>query len=104
MPTTDTAPRWAVPFLAAHFVATSRRHRLRQLDDAELAGRQCVAPGGAQGLVLQPDGHRGQAVLTLDEVAYLRFASVYRSFSSAADFEREIEALRAHRQVGTPTA
>ena len=31
----------------------------------------------------------------LDEVAYLRFASVYRSFSSAEDFEREIEALRA---------
>ena len=27
------------------------------------------------------------------------FASVYRSFSSADDFEREIEALRAHRQV-----
>jgi len=37
-----------------------------------------------------------------DEVAYLRFASVYRSFSSAEDFEREIEALRAHRGAGTP--
>lgn len=34
MLTTDTAPRWAVPFLAAHFVATSRRHRLRPLDNA----------------------------------------------------------------------
>ena len=31
----------------------------------------------------------------LDEVAYLRFASVYRSFDSLADFEREIETLRA---------
>ncbi|HEX6870573.1 MAG TPA: hypothetical protein VF163_05695, partial [Micromonosporaceae bacterium] len=31
----------------------------------------------------------------LDEVAYLRFASVYRSFDSLADFEREITALRA---------
>jgi transcriptional repressor NrdR len=30
----------------------------------------------------------------LDEVAYLRFASVYRSFESLADFEREIAALR----------
>ncbi|MFV0494415.1 transcriptional regulator NrdR [Mycobacterium sp.] len=38
----------------------------------------------------------------LDEVAYLRFASVYRSFSSAADFEREIEVLRAHRKVPAP--
>jgi transcriptional repressor NrdR len=35
----------------------------------------------------------------LDEVAYLRFASVYRSFSSAEDFEREIQALREHREV-----
>ena len=48
------------------------------------------------------DAHEvGLAVLEplreLDEVAYLRFASVYRSFSSADDFEREIEELRAHR-------
>jgi transcriptional repressor NrdR len=34
----------------------------------------------------------------LDEVAYLRFASVYRGFESLADFEDEIAALRsAHR-------
>jgi transcriptional repressor NrdR len=31
----------------------------------------------------------------LDEVAYLRFASVYRSFESLADFEAEIALLRA---------
>nr|WP_274709618.1 transcriptional regulator NrdR [Corynebacterium sp. c6VSa_13] len=29
----------------------------------------------------------------LDEVAYLRFASVYKSFESAADFEKEIRLL-----------
>ncbi|MGH3776865.1 MAG: transcriptional regulator NrdR [Pseudonocardiaceae bacterium] len=38
----------------------------------------------------------------LDEVAYLRFASVYRSFSSIEDFEKEIRNLREapshHRQ------
>ena len=33
----------------------------------------------------------------LDEVAYLRFASVYRAFESADDFEDEIAALRADR-------
>jgi transcriptional repressor NrdR len=33
----------------------------------------------------------------LDEVAYLRFASVYRAFESAEDFEREISDLRADR-------
>lgn len=31
----------------------------------------------------------------LDEVAYLRFASVYRSFESLEDFEAEILALRS---------
>ncbi len=30
----------------------------------------------------------------LDEVAYLRFASVYRAFSSVEDFEKEIAELR----------
>lgn len=35
----------------------------------------------------------------LDEVAYLRFASVYRSFESLEDFEREIAALRAAREA-----
>ena len=29
----------------------------------------------------------------LDEVAYLRFASVYKEFQDAADFEREVAAL-----------
>ena len=31
----------------------------------------------------------------LDEVAYLRFASVYRSFDTLDDFEAEIALLRA---------
>jgi transcriptional repressor NrdR len=35
----------------------------------------------------------------LDEVAYLRFASVYRGFDSMADFEAEIAALRAERAL-----
>jgi len=33
----------------------------------------------------------------LDDVAFLRFASVYKQFESAEDFEREIESLRSHR-------
>jgi transcriptional repressor NrdR len=35
----------------------------------------------------------------LDEVAYLRFASVYRRFESLADFEEEIAALRSERDA-----
>ena len=46
-----------------------------------------------------PSHEVGLAILgplrDLDEVAYLRFASVYRSFESLADFEEEIAALRA---------
>lgn len=35
----------------------------------------------------------------LDEVAYLRFASVYKQFSSADDFELEIVALKERRTL-----
>jgi transcriptional repressor NrdR len=53
----------------------------------------------ATGLAEVPTGEVGLAILgplrALDEVAYLRFASVYRSFTSAADFEREIANLRS---------
>jgi transcriptional repressor NrdR len=46
------------------------------------------------------DAHAiGTAILTplrdLDEVAYLRFASVYKEFASLEDFEAEIADLRA---------
>jgi transcriptional repressor NrdR len=48
-----------------------------------------------------PSHEVGLAILgplrELDEVAYLRFASVYRSFQSLNDFEDEIAALRAQR-------
>lgn len=32
---------------------------------------------------------------TLDEVAYLRFASVYKGFQGAADFEKEVAAMES---------
>ena len=34
----------------------------------------------------------------LDEVAYVRFASVYRSFQDVEAFREEIERLRHHRR------
>ena len=42
------------------------------------------------------------AVPLLDEVAHLRFASVYRSFSSIEDFEKEIADLRRPSGGGAP--
>jgi transcriptional repressor NrdR len=51
-----------------------------------------------------PSHEVGLAILgplrDLDEVAYLRFASVYRGFESLADFESEIAALRGERLSG----
>lgn len=45
-----------------------------------------------------PSNEIGLAILeplrALDEVAYLRFASVYKSFESADDFESEIRLMR----------
>jgi transcriptional repressor NrdR len=58
----------------------------------------------ARGAAEIPSHDVGLAILgplrDLDEVAYLRFASVYRSFESLADFEREIATLRAAREPG----
>src|SRR5207247_5429597 len=55
----------------------------------------------ARGAAEVPSHDVGLAILgplrDLDEVAYLRFASVYRSFDSLTDFEQEIAALRAER-------
>jgi len=62
----------------------------------------------ARGLAEIPSHEVGLAILgplrELDEVAYLRFASVYRGFESLADFEDEIASLRdAHKKQGELT-
>jgi transcriptional repressor NrdR len=61
----------------------------------------------ARGAAEVPSNEVGLAILgplrDLDEVAYLRFASVYRSFDSLSDFEREIAALRAESRRSEPT-
>ena len=61
----------------------------------------------ATGAAEVPSNEVGLAILRplreLDEVAYLRFASVYRSFSSVADFEREIAELKERQSTtGSP--
>lgn len=50
-----------------------------------------------KGLKEVPSQMLGRWVLSelkkLDEIAYLRFASVYRTFDSAKDFRKELESL-----------
>ncbi len=52
----------------------------------------------ASGMAEIPAEQIGIAILgpleELDEVAYLRFASVYRNYGSVDDFQKEIDALR----------
>lgn len=82
----------------------------REIDDdaLNLLAQQVEDAVRAKGSPEVPSHEVGLAILgplrDLDDVAYLRFASVYRSFSSAEDFEREIAELRKHREENTVTA
>ncbi|MGN0064939.1 MAG: transcriptional regulator NrdR [Nocardioides sp.] len=65
----------------------------QEVEDALRLSGQAEVPAHEVGLaILAP-------LRELDEVAYLRFASVYRAFESAADFESEIAMLRMERRV-----
>ena len=78
-------------------------------DDLALIGSQVEDTLRGSGWAEVPAHEVGLAILgplrELDEVAYLRFASVYRAFESADDFETEIAILRAERHpTGTEPA
>jgi transcriptional repressor NrdR len=60
-------------------------HKLRVVGEREVPAR------GIGELVMEELRH-------LDEVAYVRFASVYRSFQDAEAFREEVEHLRHHRR------
>ena len=63
------------------------------LEDSLRAGGHAEIPAMEVGLaILSP-------LRELDEVAYLRFASVYRSFDTLEDFEAEIALLRAEGEA-----
>ena len=70
-------------------------------DDLARLGQTVEDTLRAGGWAEVPAHEVGLAILAplreLDEVAYLRFASVYRGFESADDFEAEIAALRMER-------
>ena len=67
--------------------------------DRDLLAQQVEEAVRASGSAEVPSNEVGLAILgplrDLDEVAYLRFASVYRSFDSVEDFQKEIDDLRA---------
>ncbi len=71
-------------------------------DQLAILAQQVEETIRGRGCAEVPSHEVGLAILgplrELDEVAYLRFASVYRGFESLADFEEEIAALRVARQ------
>ena len=97
------------PFVRNKIVSGVRRAcQGRPVDEDQLAvlAQRVEDTIRARGCAEIPSHEVGLAILgplrELDEVAYLRFASVYRGFESLADFEKEIEALRlAHRDAHT---
>lgn len=97
------------PFSRTKVVTGVRRAcQGRPVDEDALAllAQQVEDAVRATGVAEIPSNEVGLAILgplrELDEVAYLRFASVYRSFESLADFEAEIQALR-RKQDGGPS-
>ena len=104
------------PFSRAKVVTGVRRAcQGRPVDEDALAllAQRVEEAVRATGCAEIPSNEVGLAILgplrELDEVAYLRFASVYRSFACIEDFEAEIEALRRHGEPvapeqGRPTA
>ncbi len=92
------------PFTREKAIAGVRKAcKGRPVDEHQLAhlGQEVEDALRLSGAAEVPAFEVGKAILgplrQLDEVAYLRFASVYNSFESADDFEDEIARLRAHR-------
>src|SRR5271154_6770870 len=65
-------------------------HKLRSLGEREIAARSIGE------MVMEELRH-------LDEVGYVRFASVYRSFQDIEAFRTEIDQLRRHRRRREPS-
>ncbi len=94
------------PFLRDKVIAGVRsacKGRPVTEDDLACLGQQVEDTLRLDGAAEVPAHEVGLAILgplrALDEVAYLRFASVYRAFESADDFEEEIGLLRAERSA-----
>lgn len=97
------------PFSREKIIAGVRRAcQGRPVDEDALAklGQRVEEEIRSSGSAEIPSHEIGLAILgplgELDEVAYLRFASVYRSFESLDDFAKEIETLRKAGYSGSP--
>jgi transcriptional repressor NrdR len=75
-------------------------------DAAEAAADRIEAELRAEGMTEVPSSRIGalamEALRGLDQIAYIRFASVYQSFEDLEDLKREVDTLYAEKGDGTP--
>jgi transcriptional repressor NrdR len=72
---------------------------LRQLEEIVDAIERDLIEAGEKEISAQSVGERVMAHLrNLDEIAYVRFASVYRSFRDIAEFREELEKIARARK------
>jgi transcriptional repressor NrdR len=98
------------PFSRAKVIVGVRRAcKGRPVDDDQIAAlaQQVEEAVRLQGSAEVTSNDVGLAILgplrELDVVGYMRFASVYRGFSTIEDFEREVAGLKALRRVAAAT-
>lgn len=69
---------------------------------AEQAADEIEAQLRSEGMTEIPSGRVGQLAMSklheLDQIAYIRFASVYQSFEGIEDLKREVDSLFENRQ------
>ena len=70
-------------------------------DAAEVAADRIEAELRAEGMTEAPSSRVGalamEALRGLDQIAYIRFASVYQSFEDLEDLKREVDSLYAEK-------
>lgn len=71
-------------------------------EDLKLLGQRVEEDLRSRGLAEVKSDEVGRAILkplrNLDEVAYMRFASVYQNFENLDDFQHAIDELRSEKQ------
>jgi transcriptional repressor NrdR len=75
-------------------------------DAAERAADEIEAELRASGQTETPSSRIGllamEKLRAIDQIAYIRFASVYQSFEDLEDLKREVDSLYAERGSGNP--
>ena len=88
-------------------IAKALTRRPVSMGMAEAAADEIEARLRAEGFTEVPSRRIGElameALRQIDQIAYIRFASVYQSFEDLGDLKREVDTLFAERDADVPT-